>query len=94
MVHGKMGCVMASYLKVLPMWLIVFPGMIARILYPNDVACNELDTCERSCQRESGCHDIAYPLLVVRVGATEEETLLFPLQFDSSTGPDQPSELC
>ena len=24
---------------------------------------------------------------------TEEETLLFPLQFDSSTGHDQPSEL-
>jgi len=69
MVHGKMGCVMASYLKVLPMWLIVFPGMIARILYPSEVACNQLDTCERSCQRESGCHDIAYPLLVVRVGA-------------------------
>ena len=27
---------MAGYLKFLPLWLIVMPGMIARILYPGN----------------------------------------------------------
>ena len=33
-VHAKAGTLLAGYLKFLPMWLIVFPGMIARVLYP------------------------------------------------------------
>jgi len=32
--HAKAGCIIAGYLKFLPLWLIVIPGMIARILYP------------------------------------------------------------
>ena len=28
---------MAAYMKILPMWLLVVPGMISRILYPGDV---------------------------------------------------------
>jgi len=34
--HAKAGCVMAGYLKFLPMWLMVIPGMIARILYAGE----------------------------------------------------------
>lgn len=30
----KAGCIMCGYLKLLPMFLMVFPGMISRILYP------------------------------------------------------------
>ena len=33
--HAKAGTVMAGYLKILPMWLLVFPGMVARILFPS-----------------------------------------------------------
>ncbi|KAJ6656016.1 hypothetical protein lerEdw1_004601 [Lerista edwardsae] len=32
--HAKGGSILASYLKMLPMVLIVMPGMISRILYP------------------------------------------------------------
>ncbi|XP_014876322.1 sodium/glucose cotransporter 1-like, partial [Poecilia latipinna] len=32
--HVKAGCILCGYLKVLPMFLMVFPGMISRILYP------------------------------------------------------------
>jgi uncharacterized sodium:solute symporter family permease YidK len=32
--HAKAGCILAGYLKFLPFWLIVLPGMIARILFP------------------------------------------------------------
>ena len=28
MVHAKSGCVFASYLKLLPMWIMVFPGKV------------------------------------------------------------------
>lgn len=32
--HVKAGCIMCGYLKLLPMFLMVFPGMISRVLYP------------------------------------------------------------
>uniref|UniRef100_A0A7N8WL62 Sodium/glucose cotransporter 2 n=1 Tax=Mastacembelus armatus TaxID=205130 RepID=A0A7N8WL62_9TELE len=32
--HVKGGCILCGYLKLLPMFLMVFPGMISRILYP------------------------------------------------------------
>uniref|UniRef100_A0A672J3E2 Solute carrier family 5 member 2 n=1 Tax=Salarias fasciatus TaxID=181472 RepID=A0A672J3E2_SALFA len=32
--HVKAGCILCGYLKVLPMFLMVFPGMISRVLYP------------------------------------------------------------
>ncbi len=38
--HAKAGCVLASFLKFLPIFLIVFPGMIARLLYTG-MSCTE-----------------------------------------------------
>ena len=35
--HAKAATVLAGYLKFFPMWLIVVPGMISRILYPGRV---------------------------------------------------------
>lgn len=32
--HGKAACLMAGYIKILPMFLLVMPGMISRVLYP------------------------------------------------------------
>jgi sodium/glucose cotransporter 9 len=32
--HSKAACVIASYLKILPFFLFVWPGMVSRILYP------------------------------------------------------------
>lgn len=39
MSHVKAGCVMCGYLKLLPMFLMVMPGMISRILYTGDAFC-------------------------------------------------------
>lgn len=36
MVHAKAGCVMAGYLKLLPLYLLVLPGMAARVLFPGN----------------------------------------------------------
>jgi SSS family solute:Na+ symporter len=35
--HAKTGTVMAAYLKILPVFLIILPGMIARVLYADEV---------------------------------------------------------
>ena len=35
--HAKAGCVLASLLKFLPLFLLVFPGMAARVLFKNEV---------------------------------------------------------
>lgn len=36
--HVKAGCVLCGYIKLLPMYLMVLPGMISRILYPGKVS--------------------------------------------------------
>ncbi|XP_056146284.1 sodium/glucose cotransporter 1 isoform X2 [Lampris incognitus] len=65
MSHVKAGCILCGYLKLLPMFLMVFPGMISRILYPDEVACVEPSECNKYCGASVGCSNIAYPKLVV-----------------------------
>lgn len=31
--HAKAGCIFAGYLKLLPLFMIILPGMISRVLY-------------------------------------------------------------
>jgi uncharacterized sodium:solute symporter family permease YidK len=45
----------------------VLPGMIARVLYNDEVGCADPDECTRICGSPSGCTNIAYPLLVIRL---------------------------
>ena len=52
--HARAGTVMAGYLKILPMFLMVFPGMISRVLYPKIVGAD-------------GCSNLAYPTLVLKL---------------------------
>ncbi|XP_074921998.1 sodium/glucose cotransporter 2 isoform X2 [Chelonoidis abingdonii] len=63
--HVKAGCILCGYLKLLPMFLMVMPGMISRILYPDEVACVVPEDCKQICGTEVGCSNIAYPKLVV-----------------------------
>jgi len=39
--HARAGTLLAGYLKILPLFMIIIPGMISRALYPNLVACNQ-----------------------------------------------------
>ncbi|KAJ5077675.1 sodium:solute symporter-related [Anaeramoeba ignava] len=50
--HAKSGCVASGYLKILPMFMLVLPGMIARALYPKDVNDNP---------------NIAFPMLLTKL---------------------------
>ncbi|OXA64788.1 Sodium/glucose cotransporter 2 [Folsomia candida] len=65
--HAKAGCLFAAVLKFLPMYLVVFPGMAARILYKNTVACSTPEVCSKVCGSKSGCTNIAYPELVLNL---------------------------
>ncbi|KAF6035500.1 SLC5A9 [Bugula neritina] len=67
LVHAKAGTVLAGSLKLLPMFIMVFPGMISRLLYPELVACADPDSCKEICGNPAGCTNIAYPLLVVKL---------------------------
>lgn len=65
--HVKAGCILCGYLKLLPMFLMVFPGMISRILYTDEVACVLPNECFEICQASVGCTNTAYPRLVVNL---------------------------
>ncbi|XP_069339334.1 sodium/mannose cotransporter SLC5A10 isoform X1 [Eulemur rufifrons] len=65
--HARAGSILASYLKMLPMGLIIMPGMISRVLFPDDVGCVVPSECLRACGAEVGCSNIAYPKLVMEL---------------------------
>lgn len=65
--HAKGGCIMAGVLKTLPMFLIVLPGMISRVLFPDEVACATKETCMEVCESAVGCSNVAFPKLVLEV---------------------------
>ncbi|KAM5152152.1 sodium/myo-inositol cotransporter 2 isoform 2-T2 [Mantella aurantiaca] len=65
--HAKGGSLLAAYLKVLPFFLMVLPGMISRVLFTDDVACADPEICRSICGNPSGCSDIAYPRLVIEL---------------------------
>ena len=65
--HAQGGTLFAGYLKILPLFLIILPGMISRILFTNEVACVDPQECYKFCQSEVACFNTAYPLLILRL---------------------------
>ncbi|KAM4628837.1 sodium/glucose cotransporter 4 [Polymixia lowei] len=65
--HAKGGSVLGGYLKLLPMFFIVMPGMISRTLFPDEVGCVDPTVCQSVCGASVGCSNIAYPKLVVEL---------------------------
>src|SRR5688572_27746430 len=50
--HARGGTVLAGFLKILPVFMLIVPGMIARALYPSEMAADS---------------NAAFPMLVVRL---------------------------
>lgn len=65
--HAKGATVFASYVKILPFFIIILPGMISRALFPDDVACVLPEECLRACGSRISCYNSAYPRLVVGI---------------------------
>ncbi|PAA76206.1 hypothetical protein BOX15_Mlig000804g2 [Macrostomum lignano] len=68
--HAKAGTAMAAILKILPLFIMIWPGMVARILFPDVVACGSADSCNKECGSPGGCSNAAYFYLVLRVMPT------------------------
>ncbi|XP_008049317.1 low affinity sodium-glucose cotransporter, partial [Carlito syrichta] len=67
MSHVKAACIICGYLKLLPMFFMVMPGMISRILYTDKVACVIPSECVKQCGVEVGCTNYAYPTMVLEL---------------------------
>ncbi|XP_041378394.1 sodium/myo-inositol cotransporter-like isoform X2 [Gigantopelta aegis] len=65
--HAQGAVLLAGFLKILPMFVMVMPGMVSRILYPDEVACSNPDYCMQVCQSKAGCSSIAYPRLALGI---------------------------
>ncbi|XP_041727882.2 sodium/myo-inositol cotransporter-like [Coregonus clupeaformis] len=65
--HAKGSTLMAGFLKILPMFIIVIPGMISRILFADELACISPEHCMEVCGSRAGCSNVAYPRLVMSV---------------------------
>ncbi|KAA0715641.1 Sodium/myo-inositol cotransporter [Triplophysa tibetana] len=65
--HAKGSTLLAGILKIFPMFIIVIPGMISRILFPDEMACIGPEHCMAVCGSQAGCSNIAYPRLVMSV---------------------------
>ncbi|XP_071484453.1 sodium/myo-inositol cotransporter 2-like [Diadema antillarum] len=63
--HAQGGCIFAGFCKILPVFMTVIPGMIARVLYTNTVACASAEACLAACGNSRGCSNTAYPSLVL-----------------------------
>ncbi|XP_052020544.1 solute carrier family 5 member 4A isoform X1 [Apodemus sylvaticus] len=67
MSHVKAACILCGYLKLLPIFFMVMPGMISRILYTDMVACVVPSECVKQCGVDVGCTNYAYPMLVMKL---------------------------
>ncbi|KAL8611815.1 hypothetical protein ACOMHN_053536 [Nucella lapillus] len=65
--QAKAGSILAGYLKLTPLFFMIFPGMISRALFPDSVGCVDPAVCERVCENAVGCSNIAYPKLVLEL---------------------------
>lgn len=65
--HAKAASILAGYFKILPMFLMIYPGMISRALWPDYIACQDPEICKRVCDNANGCADIAYPRMVLKL---------------------------
>ncbi|XP_044156719.1 sodium/glucose cotransporter 4-like [Bufo gargarizans] len=65
--HAKGGSIVGGYLKILPVFFVVLPGMISRALYPDEIGCVHPDECRKYCDIDVSCSNVAYPKLVIRL---------------------------
>ena len=65
--HAQMGALFACACKFMPLVFMIIPGMLARILFPSEVACIPGEHCEEVCGNPHGCANFAFPLLIVRI---------------------------
>lgn len=64
--HAKGATIFAAYIKISTIFVMVMPGMISRIKFPDKVGCADPIVCKKFCA-SSSCSDVAYPYLVTQM---------------------------
>ena len=64
--EAKAATVLCSFLKISSIFMMLYPGMISRILFPEVVGCIDSESCFKQCGMKR-CNDIAYPYLVLKI---------------------------
>ena len=92
--HAQGATILTGWIKVLPLFLIVIPGMISRVLYPNEVGCVNPETVRTYLihiinhqKRNKSLHiplnkELLYSFLIVH-GDLSESGELFQYSFSS-----------
>ncbi|KAL1771419.1 low affinity sodium-glucose cotransporter [Sigmodon hispidus] len=83
MSHVKAACIVCGYLKLLPIFFMVMPGMITRILYTVMVACVVPSECVKQCGVDIGCTNYAYPMMVLKLMPMELRGLMLSVMVAS-----------
>lgn len=81
-------------LKLLPLYLLVFPGMAARVLYTDRVACADPEVCQDVCGSTTGCTNIAYAELVIKLMPTGRDNWMMKYTKKVSLGEFAKKYLC
>uniref|UniRef100_A0A5K4F2D4 Putative na+/myo-inositol cotransporter n=1 Tax=Schistosoma mansoni TaxID=6183 RepID=A0A5K4F2D4_SCHMA len=63
--HAQGATLMTGLIKQIPIFIMVIPGMISRVLYPNEIGCFPGSDCLKVCGHRNGCSNMAYPKLVI-----------------------------
>ncbi|KAK4311170.1 hypothetical protein Pmani_017312 [Petrolisthes manimaculis] len=63
--HAQGGTLFAGYMKILPLFIIILPGMISRVLFTDEIACVDPEECYRFCGSQVSCSNTAFPKLVL-----------------------------
>ncbi|CAH8523474.1 unnamed protein product [Schistosoma bovis] len=63
--HAQGATLMTGIIKQIPIFIMVIPGMISRVLYPNEIGCFPGSDCLKICGHRNGCSNMAYPKLVI-----------------------------
>lgn len=65
--HAQGATLFAAIIKILPLFVMVLPGMISRVLFTDEVGCVLPEECEKICGNPISCSNIAYPKLVLHL---------------------------
>lgn len=65
--HAQGGTLFAGYIKILPLFMMVMPGMISRVLYTDVIGCIGPEECFKACGNYNGCSNSAYPYLIMKL---------------------------
>ncbi|CBY31883.1 unnamed protein product [Oikopleura dioica] len=75
--HSQGGSIIAGLLKFLPALIMVFPGMLARIIFPKILGCVPGSDCFEQCGEVASCANHAFPLVVLYILPSGVRGLMF-----------------